>query len=67
MTAAEKAILLLDTVLFAGFTVCVDGADVEAEVFAGAGHRPGVHGGVVAEVMGQIALFQYVFYDNIQA
>ena len=47
--------------------ICIDGADVEAEVLAGAGHRPGVHGGVVAEVVGQIALFQYVFYDNIQA
>jgi len=48
-------ILFLDTVLFAGFIISVDGADVEAEVLATTGHRPGVHGGVIAEVMGQIA------------
>ena len=61
----ESAILLQTD--FRRYTNRVLVVDAPVEVFAGAGHRPGIHRGVVAEVMGQIALFQYVFYDNIQA
>ena len=41
--------------LFASLVVGVEGADVEAEVFAGSGHRPCMDNRTVTKVMRQIA------------